>query len=225
MRKLLALLLLTTLFISCSSDDDERSISSIKINEKHTQLKVGDTFIFTASCFPSGIISPKYKWESSDTKIAKIDSTGQLEALSKGEIIIKVSTTAYPYISNTASVKVLPIKTDSISIDPTANIYFDSSKCFTVKFYPKRAKGLEIIWTSSNENIATISSSGCVNIKGIGNAIITATISGTNLSSYSKVSINHRNPNGRSVQCIATTQSGGRCKRMTSNLNARCWQH
>lgn len=225
MKKLLLLLVLPLVFNACSSDDGEKDVSSIKLNEKHIQLNVGDTFRFTATYFPSDAIPPKYKWESSDTKIAKIDTSGLLNALSKGEIIIKVSTSVYPYISDTVSVKILPIKADSISIDPTANIYYDGSKCFTVRFYPEQAKGLDILWTSSNENIATVSTSGCVKVKGIGNATITATISGTTLSSSSKISINHRNPNGKSVQCIATTQSGARCKRMTTNLNARCWQH
>jgi hypothetical protein len=28
-----------------------------------------------------------------------------------------------------------------------------------------------------------------------------------------------------SAQCTATTQSGSRCKRMTTNCNRRCYQH
>ena len=28
-----------------------------------------------------------------------------------------------------------------------------------------------------------------------------------------------------SVQCSATTQSGYRCSRITTNCNGRCWQH
>ncbi len=33
------------------------------------------------------------------------------------------------------------------------------------------------------------------------------------------------NPSGESVQCIATTQDGDRCKRMTTNKDCLCWQH
>lgn len=33
------------------------------------------------------------------------------------------------------------------------------------------------------------------------------------------------NPYQESVQCIAMTQAGTRCLRMTTNLNGRCWQH
>lgn len=224
MKKILYILFAVCLFSACSSNDDG-GISSIKIIERDTHLNVGETFLLSVSHSPSHVILPKLEWKSSDNKIAKIDTTGLLEALSDGEITIKAFVKEYPNITDEVSVKILAVKAESISIDPIANIYYDGSKCFTVKYFPEKAKEQEITWTSSNENIATVSSSGCVKVKGIGNAIITATISGSNISSTCKVSINHRNPNGNSVQCIATTQAGSRCKRKTTNLNARCWQH
>lgn len=226
MKKYILLLILLPFLIGCSSsDDNSNSISSIKINEKNVNLKVGETFKFSISYYPSSIKSPSIDWISSDIKIARIDTTGLLEALNDGKITIKSSTKNYPYITDEVSVSISPIMAESISIDSIANIYYDDSKCFNIKYYPEKAKHQEIIWTSSNDKIATVSSYGCVKINGIGNATLTATLSGTNISSSCKVSINHRNPNRNSVQCIAKTQAGSRCKRMTTNLNARCWQH
>lgn len=225
MKKLIYLLLVLPFFISCSSDDKNDTISSIKINEKDIIVNVGETFKFSISIYPSSVKYSSFNWISSDTKIAKIDTTGILEALSDGNITVKAYPKYYPYITDEVSVSISPIMAESISIDSIANIYYDDSKCFNIKYYPEKAKHQEIIWTSSNDKIATVSSYGCVKINGIGNATLTATLSGTNISSSCKVSINHRNPNRNSVQCIAKTQAGSRCKRMTTNLNARCWQH
>jgi hypothetical protein len=33
------------------------------------------------------------------------------------------------------------------------------------------------------------------------------------------------NPNGDSVQCYGRTKKGHRCKRITTNIYGRCWQH
>lgn len=220
MKKLL--FLLPFLLLSCSKDEDN-SVSSIKINEREVQLIVGETQKFTVSYSPTNAEKPFYTWETSDNKIAIIDTTGLLKALSDGEIIVRASTNSYPYITDEVPVTILPIAAESISIDSIANVYFDGSKCLYVKFYPEKSKEQEITWMSSNENVAMVSSRGCLNIKGVGSTVITATIRGTNISSSCKVSINHRNPNRQSVQCVATTKAGARCKRMTTNLNARCW--
>lgn len=223
--KKLSFLFLMIIVISCSKDETKDiELSSVKINEYNTTLTVGDIATFTLSYLPSEAIKPPIEWETSPVYIAKIDSNGVLKAISDGDVKVKVSTKTFPALQDEITVTILPLAPDSISIDQDANVYYGGSKCFSVKFYPENSKS-EIIWSSSNESIATISKQGCLSIKGIGSVTITAKAPNINQASTCRVSINHRNPNKQAVQCVAITKAGKRCKRMTTNLNARCWQH
>lgn len=226
MKKLILLLLFTLFVLSCSDDgENEKILTSIEIIEKNPQIKVGEKFQFTVKHNPTEIEKPAYKWESTDKYIAKVDTSGYVEAIKDGEVTIKVSTKTYPYFKDEVTFEVAPVIAESMSLDSVVSVFYGDSKCLRIKYYPENSKELEIEWTSSDESVATVSQYGCLRINGTGNTVITGKAKGKNLSVSCKVSINHRNPTGASVQCIAKTQSGSRCKRMTTNKNAKCWQH
>jgi hypothetical protein len=107
MKKLLTLLLLATLFVSCSSDDDNEprkiDITSIAIEPIDKDLYVGDEYQLKAKYSPENAETPNYTWKSSNTDIASVSDKGILTAKAEGNVTISAS---YGEISNSINLKI-----------------------------------------------------------------------------------------------------------------------
>ena len=108
------------------------------------------------------------------------------------------ATITYEGISNTFNYEVIekvilnPLK--SINLNKTSGTkYIGETENLTVIYNPSNTTdNKNVIWTSSNNNVATINN-GVVTAKGIGNAIITAKV-GSLTASYKITVIKHDNP-------------------------------
>ena len=108
------------------------------------------------------------------------------------------ATITYEGISNTFNYEVIekvilnPLK--SINLNKTSGTkYIGETENLTVIYNPSNTTdNKNVIWTSSNNNVATINN-GVVTAKGIGNAIITAKV-GNLTASYKITVIKHDNP-------------------------------
>lgn len=97
MKKVLPIFLLLMLFCSCSNKDDY-TITSISIDKTKLELKIGESYDFQMSHFPSEAPSPRYKWVTSKYfpingpedgyEIASIDQNGTIKALKEGVTIV-----------------------------------------------------------------------------------------------------------------------------------------
>ncbi|QCX34161.1 Ig-like domain-containing protein [Caloramator sp. E03] len=69
-------------------------LTGLKLNITNTTLRKGQKINLKASTLPVNIINKKILWSSSNSKVAKVDSSGCVTALSKGNTII------YAYMPN-----------------------------------------------------------------------------------------------------------------------------
>lgn len=233
-QKLIAVVSLI-ISLSCSVEDEGKAASTISINERNANIKVGEYFKFTATRTPSvDNASIDLKWSSSDENTVVVDEYGRALGVSDGYAVISVRTLYSPILTDSVKINISPIEVESITIDRDLSIISGDRKCFSVKYHPHNAKKREIEWISSNENIAKVTPSGCVTTVNVGHCTITARIKGTNISASSSISILKKSSSGgnggsgnlsKAVQCSGRTKKGRRCSRMTTNINGRCWQH
>lgn len=81
-------------------------------------------------------------------------------------------------------------KAESISIDkPEMDLYVDSSEKVIATIVPESSKDKKVLWSSSDEAIATVDKDGNVYGNSIGQAIITAQLEGTELIATCKVRV------------------------------------
>ena len=131
-------------------------------------------------------------WKSSNTKVATVDSSGNVTAVGNGTCKITATTTDGYNKSGSSDVTV-DIKAESINLDKTSlditnlgvkeKIKADVSPSFSTINRPVK-------WSSSDTNVATVDSSGNVTSVGGGICKITATTAdGTNLSASCDVSV------------------------------------
>ncbi len=155
-----------------------------ELDKSDISLAIGQTETIKAS-FPgvssiSG--SPKMTWKSSDEDIVSVSSntgptnwSAKIKAVASGKATITFDPVIGP--PKTCIVNVAYIAPQNAKLTPNPlNVTVGKTKRLEISYSPEGASAKKVTWESSNNNIATVSSSGIV--KGIaeGEAIVTATI-------------------------------------------------
>lgn len=164
-----------------SSGIHAKAESVLKLN--NTSVKKGTQTTLKLS----GLDTEKYKtsslqWTSSDKSIATVSSKGTVTGKKPGKAKITVSVKGTK-LQATGTVSVVSYyRTKSVTIEnkPKEAMLVDSHLKLKASVSPKNAKYKKIIWSSSKEKVATISSSGTITAHKKGYTTITAAVKGTN---------------------------------------------
>lgn len=169
-RIFLALMLVSASF-SCTKD--KIAVSEIKLSKSAIELKAGESVELEAFVIPQNAEYDGFVWSSSDSGIASVDQNGLVLAVSAGEAVISVEAAGK---KAECSVVVLPPDVSEVIIDKTeVEVVRGQSVQLTAQVKPEDAVDKTVKWTSSNKNIATVSSDGLVSTLAVGNVVIKAT--------------------------------------------------
>ncbi|MBQ6707971.1 MAG: Ig-like domain-containing protein [Clostridia bacterium] len=196
--------------ITCKTTDGTNLEASCKVvvREKGTELTknvnitvdtikwpVGKSSTFAPFVYPSNS-QKKFEWTSSNEKVATVSQTGKLTAVSVGEATITCKTIDGTNLSDTCKVIVYDnsVKTESVKITVEVIRWpLGKSSTFVPVITPAGASK-KLVWTSSDEKVATISQTGKLTAVGIGAAtIICKTTDGTNLEAKCRVFVREKN--------------------------------
>lgn len=153
-----------------------RAVSGVRLDYSKLSLKAGETAALTATVYPSNAANKAVKWISSAPDVASVDQTGKITALKPGITTITVETEDGGY---TATCNVTVIDSSIVSVTgvklsaTVAELTIGNSKQLTAAISPTNATNKGVTWSSSNTNVASVSSSGVVVAKGEGTATIT----------------------------------------------------
>lgn len=152
-------------------------VTGIRVSKTTVTLKEGKSTTVTATVLPSNATNKKVTWTSSDTRVAKVSSSGKITAVKEGTANITVKTADGNY-SKTIKVTVTgPVMAESVTISGNASVQEGSTITLKANIKPADTDNKSVTWKSSNTSIATVSKSGVV--KGIkpGKVKITVTTS------------------------------------------------
>lgn len=164
-------------------------VTNITLNETELELIVGSTATLIATVESDGVTDTTVTWSSSNENIATVDSNGNVLAIAAGEVVIEARCGNVKAICN---ITVIPILVENIILSDT-EITLSEGRKFTISaiIIPEDATNKNILWSSSDMNVAIVSSNGTITAVGVGDAIITATAAdgtGINASAYVSVS-------------------------------------
>ena len=164
--------------------------TSISLSETDVTICTGNTLQLTATVLPTTTSNPSVTWSSSNTSVATVSSTGLVTAKSTGTAVITAKTADGTNLSASCNVTVKRLAT-SISLNKTsATLYLDQTVQLTATVSPSNATDQSVIWSSSDNSIATVTSTGLVTAIAPGNAVITATTAdGSNLSATCAITV------------------------------------
>lgn len=161
--------------------------TSIKFSSTVKAIEVGESVQLTPTVLPANA-EYTLTWSISDKYVATISQDGMLTGKSAGAADLKVKADNGVYAM--LRVVVSEPKPTSVSVSPSSvTLTEGQSRYLTATVYPSNASQL-VTWTSSNANIASVSSSGKVTAVNAGTAIITAKTS-----------------NGKSATCTVTCKA------------------
>ena len=151
----------------------KQQVTAITLSDADVSLWVGDTKSLTAKITPLTVRGTKLEWSSSDTNVATVSSNGVVTAKGKGTCTITCAAADGYGTKSTCSVTVKQSVT-AIALNVTnISLLVDETKKITATVSPSTADNTAIEWSSSNANVATVSSEGIVTAKGKGTCTIT----------------------------------------------------
>jgi uncharacterized protein YjdB len=147
----------------------------IALNRTSAKLLKGKSVLLTANVLPSSASNKSVTWKSSNTKVAKVNTKGQVTATGKGSAVITCK--AMDGSGKTATCKIsVTIPVSKITLSKT-KATLKKGKSFTLKktIYPSNADNKAVVWKSSNTKVATVTQAGKVTAKAKGKAVISCT--------------------------------------------------
>jgi len=150
-------------------------VTSISLNV--TELELGKSNSFQAkvdSVSPSSA-SKAVTWSSSNENIVEVSSSGLITGVNDGSAIITATSVSNPLVSKTISVTIVTKALTGFSFAENAiSISANTDTSLDYSFSPIDSSDKNMIWTSSDPNIATVNN-GVVTGHSAGYVTITAT--------------------------------------------------
>jgi uncharacterized protein YjdB len=159
-----------------------RPVSVVRVTPTSNQVTVGNSVTLLAEALDAGgivVLGKAFLWTSSSSTIVTVSSTGVVTALAPGNATISASVDG---IAGSATVTAAPVPIASISITPPTGTVTVAQN-LQLHATPLDAlgnvlNGRSITWGSSDNAIATVSSTGLVVGLAAGRSTITASSEG-----------------------------------------------
>ena len=152
------------------------SVTGVSLDKTTLSMDIGEEEQLTATVNPADATNKAVGWESSDTDVATVSSTGEVKAIAPGTATITVTTDDGVF---TATCEVIVFEPDlpvvGVSLNKaTLNMDIDDEERLTATVNPADATNKAVSWTSSNTAVATVDSNG--KVKGIAPGVATITV-------------------------------------------------
>lgn len=99
--------------------------STIELNETSITLEEADTFSLSAVVGPSDVLNKSVSWESSDSNVATVSTSGEVTAIKKGTATITATSVSNPSLKATCEVTVTSSTTTEKKPDNTKAVTID----------------------------------------------------------------------------------------------------
>ena len=148
--------------------------TGIILNFSEKTIYIGSKFTLEASVSPSTATNLNVTWKSSNVKIATVSKNGEVAGLQGGVVIITATTVEGGYIATCVVTVREPVTTVKLDYE-TYSLGVGKNVKLTATVTTETATNQNVVWTSSNEDVATVNQKGKVTGIKTGYATITAT--------------------------------------------------
>ena len=140
------------------------------------QVTKGETTQLTLTIKPDNYPNKDVTWSSSNDATATVDENGLVTTHEVGTVTITATLKSDPTISSSVTIVVNPIKVSKITVTGYGKDYLVKGDTVTLgsTVEPSDAADKNIVWSSSNESVATVEQNGKVTAVGQGTVSIKA---------------------------------------------------
>ena len=148
----------------------ETKATSVSLNKTELKMIKGIKSKLVLSVSPADF-TDEVSWKSTDIDVVTVDDAGTVTAKAVGSATVKVTVGD---VSESCKITVTQPVT-SISLNKTSiSLEAFETETLTASVYPSNAENKEIVWSTSDDKIASVDENGLVTAKTKGNATITA---------------------------------------------------
>ncbi|MEX0274400.1 MAG: Ig-like domain-containing protein, partial [Flavobacteriaceae bacterium] len=152
-------------------------VTGVNVSPTSRTLEVGQTATLTATVEPANATNTNISWSSSDADIATVNTDGLVTAIAEGSTTITVTTDDGNFTA-TATITVEPatVPVTGVTVSPVnATLTEGDTQQLSASVSPSNATDMGVSWSSSDTDVATVSTNGLVTAILEGNATITVT--------------------------------------------------
>lgn len=171
--------------LSCGGDSStgpSGSVSKVTVTPSSDSLSLGASVTLSASAVDGSgnpVSGAKIFWNTENSSIATVSSSGVVTGIATGNVRIAASSNG---VSGFSAITVIPPSVASVRVTPSsAAITVDGTvhlQAATLDAGGNPLTGRTVTWTSDNQGVATVDSTGLVTGVAIGATTITATSEG-----------------------------------------------
>lgn len=138
------------------------AVTAVKVNKTTDTIAIGGVDVLSAAVTPIYATDANVKWTSSNTKVVTVDTNGLITGVGKGSALV----TAISEDNGKTSSCTVTVSANSVT-NVTLNEYSEviivgNTVTLTATITPDNAENQAVVWTTSDPNVATVSSTGVV---------------------------------------------------------------
>lgn len=150
--------------------------TAMTLSSETIDLMIGQSHTLTAILTPANTTNAAVTWASANTAIATVSAEGEVTALALGTVEVTATTTDGSNLSATCTVNVVPTPVGAITLNAeTLDLYPGETFMLEATISPEDATQKEVTWSSTNDDIVMVSSTGKVVAIKTGTATVIAT--------------------------------------------------
>lgn len=169
---------------------DTISVTGVTLSNSALTLTTGESATLVATIEPLDATNQELNWTSSNTNIAEVVD-GVVEAKSTGSTTIIVTTEDGGFSAEcVVTVKAVTVSATGVSLDKTSvELSVGGFEQLNATVAPSNATDKSVAWSSTNESVAMVSSTGMVVGVGVGTAVVVAKTTDGNHTAFCVVTV------------------------------------
>lgn len=195
-------------------------VTGVTVSEKTIVIPKGNVKPIFASVVPATADEKGLVFKTSNATVATVSNEGVVTGVNEGWATITICAKENEAIYTTCTVKVgLPVYVESITLDiATADMWVGSTRQLGVSVLPANADIKDVSYGSSDNTVATVSSTGLISAKKSGTVKITVTATdGSGKSATCTVNVKQR-VTSISISPNSYTLTKGSIKQLKANV-------
>lgn len=169
---------------------------SLSLSTTNSEIAIGETLQLSAIILPKNTTNKRIRWTSTNTDIATVSESGLVSAVKEGNAQIIASTTDGSNLSAICKISVNNqfVYISEITIIPSSlRLQIGETRKLDVQISPEDATIKDVNWSSTNKEVASVTSEGILTAVSAGVAtIIASTKDGSNLSTTSVITVDDK---------------------------------
>lgn len=147
-------------------------VQSFELKQSALKLEAGQTRTLEGVFTPTNATNKAIIWESQNEDVAVVSDTGVVKGVGSGTATVVAMTVEGDFVSTCEVECTVPVK-DIVLEDVSSSYFVGTDFMISYSFNPASPSNIDVSFSSSDTNVATVSSEGIVSVIGKGSAVIT----------------------------------------------------